>query len=137
MSTKPGAVPVQAADLPTVIGMDRNGPRTEAWETSKTRWWPEDSAGFFAADAEHGCRDVLDLWFQDNPAAEDAARRARPDGPRAVSYVERRATPPIPRHYDVILISDAFHATQFRYRYEESIVAGSDHGLVEATLVVA
>ena len=128
---------VQATGLPAVIGMDRNGPRTEAWETSQTRWWPEDPPGFFAADAAHGCRDVLDLWLADNPAGADAARRARPDGPRAVSYVERRATPSIPRRYDVVLVSDAFQPTQVRYRYEESIEAGSDHGLVEATLAVA
>ncbi len=128
---------VQAAELPAVIGMDRNGPRTEAWEASETRWWPEDSPGVFVADAEHGCRDVLDVWFQDNPAPADAARRARPDGSREVSYVEKRATPPFPRRYDVILVSDAFYPTRVRYRYDESIEAGSDHGLVEATLVVA
>ena len=128
---------VQAAGLPTVIGMDRNGPRTEAWDASETRWWPEDPPGFFAADAVHGCRDVLDLWFQDNPTAADAARRAHPNGPREISYVEKRATPPIPRRYDVILVSHAFGPTRVRYRYDESIEAGSDHGLVEATLVVA
>ena len=127
---------VQAAELPTVIGMDRNGPRTEAWDASETGWWPEDPPGFFAADAEHGCRDVLDVWFQDNPAAADAARRARPTGPREVSYLETHATPPIPRRYDVILVSEALHPTQVRYRYGESIEAGSDHGLVEATLAV-
>ncbi len=128
---------VQAAGLQTVIGMDRNGPRTEAWDASETGWWPEDPPGFFAADAEHGCRDVLDLWFQNNPAAADAPRRARPNGPREVSYVEKHATPPIPRRYDVILVSDAFHPSQVRYQYDASIEAGSDHGLVEATLAVA
>ena len=127
---------VQAAGLPAVIGMDRNGPRIEAWEASQTRWWPEDPPEFFAAVAGHGCRDVLDVLFADNPTAADAARSTRPDGPREVSYMERRASPPIPRRYDVILASDAFHPTQVRYRYEESIEAGSDHGLVKATLAV-
>ncbi len=128
---------VQAAGLPTVIGIDRNGPRTEAWDAYETGWWPEDPPGFFAADAEHGCRDVLDLWFQTTPAAEAAARLARPNGPREVSYVEKRATPPIPRRYDVILVSDAFRPIQVRYRHDEAIEAGSDHGLVEATLALA
>jgi hypothetical protein len=117
--------------------MDRNGPRTEGWEPPQTRWWPEDPPRFFAADVEHECRDVLDVWFQNNPAAADEARLARPDGPREVSYVERRATPPIPRRYDVIPVSEAFQPTRVRYRYDESIEAGSDHGLVEATLAVA
>ncbi len=78
-----------------------------------------------------------DLWFQNKPAAAAAARRARPDGPREVSYPERRATPPIPRRYDVILASGAFHPTRVRYRYDESTEAGSDHGLVAAPLTVA
>ena len=64
------------------------------------------------------------------------APRPRPGGPREASYVERRATPTILRRYDVILVSDAFQPAQVRYRYDESIEAGSDHGLVEATLAV-
>ena len=51
-----------------------------------------------------------------------------------MSYVERRAERPIARRYDVVMTGEGFEIRHVRYRYEQSIAAGSDHGLVEATL---
>ena len=58
----------------------------------------------------------------------------RPDGPREISYIERRADPAIRRRYDVIMVDKAFEVRDVRYRYCEAITAGSDHALVEASI---
>ena len=89
---------------------------------------------FFADDASHGCRDVLDHWYTANPDALKQAMHERPDGPREVSYVERRADTPIPRRYDLIMADRTLDVLDVRYRYLDAIEAGSDHGLVQATL---
>jgi hypothetical protein len=125
---------VQDAGTPVVIGMDRNGPRFERWQPAETEWWPEDPVHFFDDGAPHGCGDVLDRWYASNPAALRDALRERPDGPREVSYVERRADPPLRRRYDLILASSELEVLNVRYRYRNAIEAGSDHGLVEATI---
>ena len=125
---------LQAAGSPAVIGMDRNGPRFERWDPADTEWWPEDPAPFFAEDAAHGCVDVLDRWYSCNPDALTRARQLCPAGPREVSYIEVRADPAIERRYDVIMASSAFEVRDVRYRYRDAIEAGSDHGIVEATL---
>jgi hypothetical protein len=69
-----------------------------------------------------------------NPGALQHAMCQRPDGPREVSYVERRASPPVNRRYDVIMADESWDVRHVSYRYDEAIEAGSDHGLVEATL---
>lgn len=125
---------VEETGTPAVIGMDRNGPKLERWQAATTEWWPEDPAHFFDDGASHGCRDVLDHWFSRNPDALRDARHERPDGPREVSYVEHRADPPVPRRYDLIMASSALAVLDVRYRYRDAIEAGSDHGLVEATI---
>lgn len=130
------AAAIQEAGLPTVIGMDRNGPKSEGWESSETEWWREDPREFFDATATHGCIDVLDKWHEVNPAAALSARQKWPHGPRAVSYVERRADPPIPRRYDVIMATEDVRVTHVDYRYDDAIEAGSDHGLVAAKLAM-
>lgn len=130
------AAAIQEAPLSTVIGMDRNGPKFERWEPSETEWWREDPRAFFEVTATHGCIDVLDTWYEANPAAAFPAREERPHGPRAVSYVERRATPPIPRRYDVIMATGTFRVLRVDYRYDAAIEAGSDHGLVTAKLAL-
>ena len=89
---------------------------------------------FFDEDASHQCRDVLDRWYSSNPDALREAMRERPDGPREVSYVEHRADPPIHRRYDLIMASSTIEVLDVRYRYHDAIEAGSDHGLVEATI---
>jgi endonuclease/exonuclease/phosphatase family metal-dependent hydrolase len=122
------------AAAPVLVGMDRNGPKHERWNLSATEWWREDPAHLFDGRAAHGCIDVLDRWFASNRAALQHAMRQQPDGPREVSYVERRASPPVNRRYDVIMVDESWDVRHVRYRYEEAIEAGSDHGLVEATL---
>ena len=117
-----------------LVGLDRNGPRFERWDPSATQWWDEDPAEVFAAGAPHGLEDVLDRWYASNPDLLAQARDRRPDGPREVSYVERRADPPIERRYDVIMATEGFEVRGVRYRYQQAIDAGSDHGLVEAAL---
>lgn len=130
------AAAIRQSSLPTVIGMDRNGPKFERWDPTQTEWWREDPQEFFDPTAPHGCVDVLDQWHAGNPAAASSARDERPHGPRAVSYVERRADPPVPRRYDVIMATDAFNVLQVRYEYRDAIEAGSDHGLVDAKLAI-
>lgn len=123
-----------AAGSPVVIGMDRNGPKFERWSPADTEWWPEDPVGFFDQTAAHGCVDVLDRWYASNLDARRQAIGERPNGPRAVSYIEKRANPPIERRYDVIMADTAFEVSDVSYRYRQAIESGSDHGLVEATL---
>ena len=125
---------VEDAGAPVVIGMDRNGPKFEHWQPAETEWWPEDPAHFFVEEASHGCGDVLDRWHESNPDALRDAMQARPDGPREVSYVEHRADPPVRRRYDLIMASNALEVLNVGYRYQDAIEAGSDHGLVEATI---
>lgn len=125
---------VEETGAPVIIGMDRNGPKFERWQPATTEWWPEDPVHFFADDASHGCRDVLDRWYISNPDVLRDARHDRPAGPRAVSYVEHRADPPVPRRYDLVMASCALKVLDVRYRYRDAIEAGSDHGLVEATI---
>jgi hypothetical protein len=84
---------LEGVETPVVLGMDRNGPRLERWDPAGTEWWPEDPRAFFDAGAAHGCVDVLDRWHAANPSASRSARLKRPDGPREVSYIERRADP--------------------------------------------
>jgi len=128
---------LRRAGAPAIIGMDRNGPRFERWDAGDTEWWPEDPVSFFDEDAAHGCVDVLDRWYASNSDARTAARRRRPGGPREVSYIERRADPAVERRYDVILASSGIEPRDVRYRYLDAIEAGSDHGIVEATLNLA
>ncbi len=125
---------VTDASSPVVIGMDRNGPKHERWEPADTEWWPEDPVAFFADGAPHGCVDVLDRWYGANPEALREARQARPTGPREVSYIEERADPAIQRRYDVIMTDRSVGVGDVRYRYRDAVEAGSDHGMVEATL---
>jgi hypothetical protein len=125
---------IEEVEAPVVLGMDRNGPKLERWDPSDTEWWPEDPAAFFDDGATHGCADVLDRWHAVTPDALNRARHQRPQGPREVSYTERRADRPIPRRYDLIMASHDIEILDVRYRYGDSIEAGSDHGLVEATL---
>ena len=127
---------VDDAGTPVIIGMDRNGPKFERWQTAKTEWWPEDPVHFFDDGAPHGCRDVLDRWYASNPDALRDAMHARPAGPREVSYLEHRADPPIRRRYDLIMASNALEVLNVGYRYHDATKAGSDHGLVEATIRV-
>lgn len=54
---------VADAGAPVVIGMDRNGPKFERWQSAETEWWPEDPEHFIVEEASHGCRDVLDRWY--------------------------------------------------------------------------
>lgn len=125
---------VEDAGSPIVIGMDRNGPKFERWDSADTEWWPEDPDAFFEDGAPHGCVDVLDRWYAANPDALTHARHARPAGPREVSYIEERADPAIQRRYDVIMADSALEVRDVRYRYRDAVEAGSDHGMVEATL---
>jgi hypothetical protein len=128
------AAAIEEVEIPVLLGMDRNGPKLERWDPADTEWWPEDSPHFFDHGAAHGCVDVLDRWHSPHPEDLHRARRQRPHGPREVSYTERRADPPIPRRYDLVMASHAVGVLGVRYRYSDSTEAGSDHGLVKTTL---
>ncbi|MTV24830.1 endonuclease/exonuclease/phosphatase family protein [Nitriliruptoraceae bacterium ZYF776] len=119
---------------PTLVGMDRNGPKFERWVPAETVWWSEDAPWLSAGDADHGLADVLDIFHAEHPEQADAARRARPDGPREVSYVEQRARPPIARRYDAILASDHWRVIDVAYDYGGALASGSDHALVTCRL---
>jgi endonuclease/exonuclease/phosphatase family metal-dependent hydrolase len=123
---------IASVENPVIVGMDRNGPKFERWNPADTEWWPEDPADFFDTDASHGCIDVLDRWYSAHEDALHRSHQQRPDGPREVSYTERRADPPIPRRYDLIMASRDVQVRDVRYRYSDAMAAGSDHGLVDA-----
>ena len=125
---------VEQAGPPVVLGMDRNCPKFERWDPTDTEWWPEDPASFFDDDPPHGCVDVLDRWYAANPDARRHAMHQRPSGPREVSYLEQRADPALQRRYDLIMADRTLEVRDVRYRYRDAIEAGSDHGLVAATL---
>ena len=138
-SAKQGQARVLAEHLagragPVVVGMDRNGPKFERWDPADTVWWREDAPELFAADAAHGLADVLVTLHAHQPDRAGRARSVRPDGPLAVSYVERRANPPVERRYDVILASRHWHVAEVTYDYDGAVAAGSDHALVTARL---
>jgi hypothetical protein len=77
---------------------------------------------------------VLVTYHDQHPDRTQQARRARPDGPLAVSDLERRAQPSIARRYDVILASRHWKTVDVIYGYEAAVAAGSDHGRLVAQL---
>ena len=119
---------------PTIVGIDRNGPKLERWDPHETVWWREDDPDLFAPGAVHGLTDVLLTLYAQQPDQRDRARRERPDGPLEVSYVERRANPPVPRRYDLLLASRHWTVHEVTYDYEGAVAAGSDHAVVRACL---
>ena len=125
---------LRAEEGPTLLGIDRNGPRFERWEPHETVWWPQDDPSLFSADADHGLTDVLVTWHQVDPARRAAAQRERPNGPMAVSSIEQRARPPVARRYDVVMASAHWAVDDVLYDYEASVLAGSDHAMVVARL---
>lgn len=118
----------------TVLGMDRNGPKHEHWDPAETVWWREDDPSFFAPGAEHGLRDVLVGHLEAAPDVAAEARRARPAGPLAISYIETRTNPPTSRRYDVIMASEHWTVDDVAYDYPGAVEAGSDHAIVTACL---
>jgi hypothetical protein len=67
--------------MPAVVGMDRNGTKSERWQAAMTERLPEDPAHFLDDDVSHGRRDVLDRWFTSNPG-RPRPRTALPGGLR-------------------------------------------------------
>lgn len=121
-------------DAPVVLGIDRNGPQFERWEPASTVWWPEDDPNFFSPKAEHGLSDALTVFFDEHPAAAEDARTKRPEGPLAVSYVEKQAMPTVSRRYDLIMVSEHWTVLDVDYDYCSAEEAGSDHALVRAAI---
>jgi hypothetical protein len=126
---------LRGAGMPVLVAMDRNGPKRERFHPAETEWWAEDEPALFAADAPHGLSDVLVTLYAQDPERLSAALAARPDGPLEVSFVERRTNPPSLRRYDVILASAEWHVKDVTYDHAASVEAGSDHGLVRASLI--
>lgn len=121
---------------PTLLGMDRNGPKLERWEPAQTVWWREDDPTLFASDATHGLTDVLRTFYAQQSDERERARRQRTDGPLAISYVEHRAIPPIARRYDVLLASHHWQVHTVAYDYDRAVASGSDHAMVTTELTL-
>lgn len=133
-----------------VLGMDRNGPKFERWGLADSEWWPEDPAGFFDRDAPHGRVDVLDRRYADcrspqptTPTLGTKLAVSDPKGHARCRVVHRTSCrsarrPSLRRHHgrpDVEIL-DVTYAYAYAYAYDEAIQAGSDHGLVVATLAL-
>ena len=102
--------------LPVVVGIDRNGPKTER-EDGSVELWRHDAQELFEAGRLRNVRDV-----------QEADRHAK------VSYVRGRGEWTTPCRYDAIYASRSFEILDVQYMHEEAIQAGSDHGLVLARL---
>jgi hypothetical protein len=120
--------------VPVIAGIDRNGPEHEDAD-GEVELWRHDAPQLLGTHPAHRLADVLLTAHEQDPDLREQARTERPDGPLEVSYT--RGNPgqnQTPGRYDVIYASPALHVESVRYLYEEALEAGSDHGLVLATL---
>lgn len=77
----------------------------------------------------HGLRDALRTYLGEHPEKLEAVRAERPEGPLAVSYCTGGRDDQRYR-YDAVWLSDHFRVDTVEYLYEDSVAAGTDHGLV-------
>lgn len=126
------------SDEPTIIGIDANTPRIDAINLSETCWWNSGEERLLGPPDQrtHGLRDVFREWVERSPERLDAIRTDRPDGPLAVSYRRGRGERAVDCRYDVILASPEIRGEGAGYEYEGAVMAGSDHALVWADLVL-
>lgn len=122
---------------PTMIGMDANAPRFERLHPAATEWWNADEPVLFGSDRPHDLRDVFREYVASDPTRWAEVEARFPDGPLAVSYDRGKGDRSVPCRYDVILASPEFTVLHAEYTYDAALEAGSDHGLVRATLRLA
>lgn len=133
---------LRSVDGPVVVGMDAN-----AWVDSAADCFADpptwdqldDQAAIMRflldGDAEHGLRDGYRAWLRARPDELERLRVERPNGPLAVTYV-RGGNRPVADRFDVLMASRQVEVLDVVHRYEDALVAGSDHAIVQATLTV-
>lgn len=123
-------------ELPTVVGIDANTPKTDRPELADTEWWHDREAVLLGVDRAHDLRDVYRDWLGQDETRGEAVRAKRPNGPLAVSHLRGGGKNSKPCRYDHILASPEFEVLDVEYLLDPAIEAGSDHALVRARLEV-
>lgn len=132
-------------DGPVIFGGDFNTPVADPpdFDRVHTHWHtgephldgaPGDDL-LVGPDPVHGLRDALRTYLGDRPEKLEAIRAERPEGPLEVSHCTGPRDDQRYR-YDAVWLSHHFRVDSVKYFYEESVEAGTDHGLVlvDATL---
>lgn len=115
---------------PTVVGIDRNAPNRERLDLADDEWWNEREPLLYGPGRVHDLRDVYRDHLTAHPDELARVRAERPDGPLAVTH-ERGG---VPCRYDAVYASPEFRVVDVEHLWEEARDAGSDHGVVLATL---
>ena len=115
---------------PVIIGIDRNAPKWERHDLTEDEWWNDRELLLYGPDRVHDLRDVYRDHLAANPDLAARLRRARPDGPTAVTH-QRRG---IECRYDAVYASPEFAVEDVKHLWKQAREASSDHALVRATL---
>lgn len=115
---------------PTVVGIDRNAPRWERPDLADDVWWNEREPLLYGPDRVHDLRDVYRDHLDRDPDELARSLAARPDGPLMVTH-ERKG---VPCRYDAVYATPEFRVLDVRHLWSEARAAGSDHGIVIASL---
>ena len=116
--------------------MDRNATKVDRAVLEDSEWWwpgQNEEPLMFGHSAAHPCADVVRTYLSARPDELETLRVSRPDGPLAVTFERGRGTP---CRYDAIHASLYWAVEDVRHRFLRGAEALSDHGSVEADLVL-
>lgn len=119
---------------PLVAGLDRNAPKVDHPVLEQTVWFWEAEERLFGPNAKHDLHDVLRTHLEAHTKEQRRIVEDRPEGPLAVSFMRGKGRGDTPSRYDAIYASPEWEVLDVRYPWEESIAAGSDHGMVWTSL---
>jgi hypothetical protein len=113
-----------------VAGIDANSPKLDHPDLVRNVYFGGEIQREYIlhdrARAAHELRDSLRTWLDGNPDKMEEIRRSRPDGPLAVSHINRGN----PRRFDFVFLAALFDPTNVSYEYEAARNVGANHAPV-------
>lgn len=127
---------LQRVSAPAVAGMDANhwnlGTGLAPLDPPDTSDPFYDEQRFFSTAADHGLVDALLVYLRARPQEHKKRIEQRPDGPLEITH--RRGGRGRLDRFDYLMISGDLDVEAVSHDFAGSCRAGSDHGLVSATL---